>query len=303
MGSEQYVKEAVRNVKVWLDKRGLNLKSKAPSVLPSSYRPECDATALCNDEDHSYYLQQIGVLRWAVELGRIDICAEVSMLSSYSAAPRVGHLEAVMHMFAYLNSHERSKVVFDPAYFNHKQVSPPDWTEFYKDAKEPIPHDQPEPLGKPMQMTCFVDSDHAGDTVTRRSRTGVLIFCNRAPITWVSRKQASIETSSFGSEFTAMKVATEMIEGLRYKLRMMGVPLDGPAQVKADNQAVIVNTSKPESMLKKKSNSICYHYVRERCAQRAIEISYEPTKSNLADMLTKIQPGTVRSGLVKCVLY
>ena len=303
MGSEQYVKEAVRNVKTWLEKRGLNLKSKAPSVLPSSYRPECDATAMCNDADHSYYLQQIGVLRWAVELGRIDICTEVSMLSSYSAAPRVGHLDAVMHLFAYLNSHERSKVVFDPAYFNHKQVTSPDWTEFYKDAKEPIPHDQPEPLVKPIQMTCFVDSDHAGDTVTRRSRTGVLIFCNRAPITWLSRKQASIETSSFGSEFTAMKVATEILEGLRYKLRMMGVPLDGPAHVKADNQSVIVNTSKPESTLKKKSNSIAYHYVRERVAQGAIEISYEPTKSNLADMLTKIQPGTVRSGLVKCVLF
>ena len=110
----------------------------------------------------------------------------------------------------------------------------PDWSDFYRGAKELIPLDAPEPRGKPILCTTFVDSDHAGDTVTRRSRTGVLVFLNTAPIIWKSAKQLSIETSSFGLEFTAMKVATEIIEGLRFKLRMMGVPLDGPAHVKAD---------------------------------------------------------------------
>jgi len=126
----------------------------------------------------------------------------------------------------------------------------------------------PEPLGEPVQLNVFVDSDHAGDTVTRRSRTGVIIFVkNKAPITWYSKKQGSIETSSFGSEFMAMKTAVEMTEGLRYKLRMMmGVPFDGPANVMADNMSVVKNTSIPESVLKKKSNSIAYHYVRERAA-------------------------------------
>ena len=74
----------------------------------------------------------------------------------------------------------------------------------------------PEPLGEPVQLNVFVDSDHAGgDTVTRRSRTGVIIFVNKAPIIWYSKKQGSIETSSFGSEFMAMKTAVEMTEGLR----------------------------------------------------------------------------------------
>ena len=63
-----------------------------------------------------------------------------------------------------------------------------------------------------------------------------------------------------------MKTAVELSEGLRYKLRMMGVPIEGPTQVKADNMSVINNTSRPESQLKKKSNSIAYHYVRERAA-------------------------------------
>jgi len=60
-----------------------------------------------------------------------------------------------------------------------------------------------------------------------------------------------------------MKTAMEMVEGLRYKLRMMGVPIDGPCNVKADNMSMVRNSSVPESQLKKKSNLIAYHYVHE----------------------------------------
>ena len=303
MGSEQYVKEAVRNIKTWLERRGLQLKSKAPSVLPSGYKPELDTTKLCNEDDHSYFQQQIGILRWMVELGRIDIATEVSILSSYCASPRQGHLDAVCHIYAYLNTHQRSKIVFDPSYVKHIPQAKPDWTDFYKDIKEQMPHDMPEALGKEVEITCFVDSDHAGDIVTRRSRTGVLIYLNKSPIMWLSRKQNSIETSSFGSEFTALKVAAEMIEGLRYKLRMMGIPISGSAHVMADNQSVIMNSTRPESVLKKKSNSIAYHYVRERVAAGILEVSYCRTESNLADVLTKIQPGPTRKRLVEMILY
>ena len=152
-------------------------------------------------------------------------------------------------------------------------------------------------------MTCWEDSDHAGDVVSRRSRTGVLIFLNSAPILWYSKKQTSIETSSFGSEFSAMKTAFELVEGLRYKLRMMGVPLDGPTRVLADNMSVVHNTSNPASTLKKKSNSIAFHYCRERVAMDVATVSYVPSAQNLADMLTKSQPGEVRKRLAAQVLF
>jgi Reverse transcriptase (RNA-dependent DNA polymerase) len=303
MGSDQYVADAIKNVQTWLSKRNLMLKSKVSSTLPSAYVPEMDATPYLSDEDANYYQQQIGVLRWAVELGRIDICAEASIMAGFSAAPREGHLDAVMHVFAWLKCHTRSKIVLDPDYPEYEEMEKPDWSEFYEDAKELLPPDMPEPLGNPVVMTTFVDSDHAGDKVTRRSRTGVLIFLNRAPVVWYSKKQNSIETSSFGSEFTAMKVGVEISEGLRYKLRMMGVPIAGSTQVRADNMSVVKNTSIPESTLKKKSNSIAYHYVRERAASGAIAVSYEPTHSNLADMLTKIQSGIVRKRLISRVLF
>jgi len=303
MSSKQYVKEAIKNVERTLDKDNKKLRPNTKSVLPVTYCPELDATPLLESELVQRYQEHIGVLRWAVELGRIDICGETSMMASYCAAPRIGHLEAVYHMFAYLKHHENSRLVFNPDYAKHKPSEQADWSEFYRDAKEQIPLDMPEPRGKEIQTTCFVDSDHAGDKVTRRSRTGVLIFANRAPIVWYSKKQTSIETSSFGSEFSAMKTAVELVEGLRYKLRMMGVPLDGHTHVLADNQSVVKNSSIPESTLKKKSNSIAYHYVRERAAAGVIHIQYENTKTNLADCLTKIQPGHVRKELVKNFLF
>jgi hypothetical protein len=307
MGSHTYVKEAVRNVETHLDGLGLALKNKVSTVLPHEYKPELDVSKECNEEEVSQYHQRIGVLRWAVELGRVDICTEVSMMAAHCAMPRKGHLDAVWHMFAYLKKHDKSKMVFDsrsPTFsVKTNELPRPDWSDFYKDVKEQVPHDAPEPRGQAVELTAFVDSDHAGDTVTRRSRTGIFLFIQNAPIVWFSKKQTSIETSSFGSEFSAMKTAVEMVEGLRYKLRMMGVPIDGPCNVKADNMSMVRNSSVPESQLKKKSNSIAYHYVRERAAAGVVIINYEPTGSNLADMLTKTQSGTVRKRLVQYVLY
>ena len=303
MSSSKYVKEAVRNVNNWLQDRGRELKKRAPSVLPSDYRPELDATPYCGDDAAQYYMELIGMLRWAVELGRIDITCETSMMAAYSAAPREGHLDAVFHMFAYLGSHDRSRLVFDHTYVEEYNEIDLDWTPFYPDAKEAIPDRCPEPLGKPVQMTVFVDADHAGDLLTRRSRTGVLIYINRSPILWYSKKQNSIETSSFGSEFCALKTAMEMTIGLRHKLRMMGVPLDGPAHFRVDNMSVVHNSSRPESTLKKKSNAIAYHFVRENIAAGTGRVGYENTDSNLADMLTKTQNGEKRRRLAERVLH
>ena len=112
----------------------------------------------------------------------------------------------------------------------------------------------------------FVDADHAGDKRTRRSRTGFFIFLNSAVITWMSKRQPTIETSVFGAEFVAMKQGVETLRGIRYKLRMMGVPISGPSFVYGDNMSVIHNTQRPESTLRKKSNQICYHAVRESVA-------------------------------------
>ena len=118
------------------------LRAKASSVLPKEYRPEIDVTEELGHEEASYYQSLIGVLRWMVELGRVDICTEVSMMSSHLALPRKGHLEALFHVFAYLKTHHNSEMVFDPSEPEVDMAMFPreDWSlSIYGDAIEELP--------------------------------------------------------------------------------------------------------------------------------------------------------------------
>ena len=89
-----------------------------------------------------------------------------------------------------------------------------DWYNFYRDAKEAIPGNCPPERGNPVSTHCFVDANLTGDSVTRRSQSGILIFVNKAQVMWHSKLQNIVETSTFGSEIMAMKNAVELIEGL-----------------------------------------------------------------------------------------
>ena len=89
----------------------------------------------------------------------------------------------------------------------------------------------PAPRGQTVSTHCFVDSDHAANTILRCSQAGLLLFVDRAPVTWFSKRQNTVETSTFGSEFIAMKTAVEHVEALCYKLRMFGIPMEGPTNV------------------------------------------------------------------------
>jgi hypothetical protein len=132
----------------------------------------------------------------------------------------------------------------------------------------------------------------------------VLIYLNMAPIAWYSKRQLTIETSVFGAEFVAMKVGMETLRGICYKLCMMGVPLTGPSYIYGDNMSVIHNTQRPESTLKKKSNSICYHAIREVVAMGECLTGHVSTHKNPADLCTKVVPGEMkRDFMISLILY
>ena len=305
MSSTKYTKRAISELEVELDAIGKRLPTKVTTPLSSGYRPELDTTCELNSERQNYFQGLIGVLRWICELGRLDILMPVSMLSRYLVTAREGHLEQVFHVFAYLKSHERSTMVFDDTEpnFDERRFKTCDWSEYYPNAVEKIPRDMPVARGKPVVMSCFVDADHAGCRATRRSHTGIIIFINRAPILWFSKRQNTVESSTFGSEFVAMRIAIEMIEGLRYKLRMMGTPIDGPCNVFCDNNAVVINSRSPESMLKKKHAAINYHRTREAVAAGVIRIAKEDSATNLADLLTKCVSGPTLRELISRILW
>jgi Reverse transcriptase (RNA-dependent DNA polymerase) len=213
LSSDDYISNEVKNVELELAKAGKSLSGKIISPMAPSYHPELDTTPTLGPEQLNYYQNLIGVLRWAVELGRIDINLAVSLLSQYLAHPREGHLDAALKIFAYLKKYSRSKLVFNDAYINWGgKFKKHDWSDFYPGASEPVPHNAPPPRGPEVQINFFVDADHAGNKITRRSHTGVLIYVNSSPILWYSKRQNTVETSTFGSKFIALKIATELIQ-------------------------------------------------------------------------------------------
>jgi hypothetical protein len=123
--------------------------------------------------------------------------------------------------------------------------------EFYPDASEEISKDLPPEKVPRFRMTVYVDADHAHDVITRRSITGILAMMNNTPIRWVSKRQKTVERSTYGSELVASKIAKELLFlEVRYMFRSLGVALDGPALMLGDNMSVVLNTTVPSSILK-----------------------------------------------------
>ena len=120
------------------------------------------------------------------------------------------------------------------------------WKTFYRDVKEAVPPNAPKAKGKEVYLRLYVNSDHSGEELTRRSRTGFFIFLNTAPVIWFSKRQPTVETSVSGAEFVAMKNGMETLRGLQYKLRMMGVPLSGPS-LKYGTTCLLYTTRKDQS--------------------------------------------------------
>ena len=199
-------REAVNNVEEYLGKKGEKLTVKVLTPFANKYRPEVDISDKLQDEEVSYYQNLIGILRWIVELGRAGICVEVLTMSSNIALPRKGHMEQVPHMFMYLKVNTNSEMVFDSsevefdgADFPRQDCSYSIYTTYDCELKEELLPKMPKPRGNVMIMMVYIDSDHAGDTVTRSSRTGFFIFLNSAPTYLSSKNQTSCETSSFSS--------------------------------------------------------------------------------------------------------
>jgi hypothetical protein len=147
-------------------------------------------------------------------LGRFDIAYATSAMSRFNTSPREGHLKAVKRILSYLKTLLKGRLIIDTAYSDHFVYPVEDhnnWVEFYPDADEEIPNDLPTSKGSKVRMTVYVDADHAHDLVTRRSITGILVMLNNTPVRWVSKRQKTVETSTYDSELVTSRIATELI--------------------------------------------------------------------------------------------
>jgi hypothetical protein len=129
------------------------------------------------------------------------------------------------------------------------------------------------------------------------------MMLNKTPIDWFSKKQLSVESATYGSEFVAARIGTDKLVEMRYMLRMLGVPVEGPSVMFGDNLAVVNSASIPEDTLKKRHNALSYHRVREAIAAKVLKFHHISGKENPADVLTKFLPSAIWWPLMKPILH
>ena len=162
-----------------------------------------------------------------------------------------------------------------------------DWTRVYGNVTEEIPKDAPEPLGKSVTTTTYLDANLLHDLITGRSVTAVLHFFHLSPGDRYSKRQANVENSTYGSEFVAAKIATEQIVDLRQTLRYLGVPIKSKAYMFGNNKSVVTSSMVPQSLLSKRHNILSYHRVREAITAKILVFHWCDSSQNKSDILSK----------------
>ena len=163
-----------------------------------------------------------------------------------------------------------------------------DWAyTTYGEVKELKPTDAPKPLGKHVTTTTYVDANLYHDLTTGRSVTGIIHLLNKTLSQWYSKKQGTVETATYGSEFVAARIATEQIIDLRLTLRYLGVPLNDKAYMFGDNKSVVDSTSRPHAKLHKRHTALSFHRVREAIASKMLCFTFIHGNINPADILSK----------------
>jgi hypothetical protein len=153
--------------------------------LESNDHPEIDSSEFLGEDNIQKYQSLIGAMHWAISIGRFDIAVHVMIMSSFRASPR----------------HE---------------VAEYDWSKsVYGNMSKAVPKDAPQPLGKPVTTTHYQDANLYHDIITGRSVTVILHFLNKFPIDRYSKKQATVKTATYGSEYISARTCVDQIVDLR----------------------------------------------------------------------------------------
>ena len=276
------------------------------SPLENGDHPEIDDSIELELEDIKKYQSLIGNLQWVVQIGRFDITTAVMTMASFRANPRQGHLDRLKRIYGYLYKMRNGVIRIrteEPDYSGLPQKLY-DWEHsVYAGAEELMPHDAPPPLGKPVVMTTFVDANLYHDLVNGRSVTGVMHFFNKTIIDWFSKKQATVETATYGAEYVAARTAMEQIIDLRIELRYLGVHVKGSTMMFGDNESVVNSSSVPHARLHRRHNALSFHKVREGIAAGIAKFHHVRSHANPADILSKQWGHASASPHIKALLF
>ena len=265
-------------------------KQNVTSPLEKGDHPELDTSELLDSQGITIYQSLIGSLQWAVSIGRFDIHTAVMTMSGFRVAPRRGHLDRAKRICGYLSKMKHGAIRIrteEPDYsdipnFEHN------WSQsIYGNVKECKPHDAPKALGNFVTLTHYVDANLMHDISTGRSVTGILHLMNKTPIDWYSKKQATVETATYGSEFVAARTCVEQIVDLRTTLYYLGVPVRDMSYMFGDNKSVVDSSMQIHAKLHKRHTMLSFHRVREAIASGMVNFTFISGDTNPADILSK----------------
>jgi len=259
------------------------------SPLDKGDHPELDTSEFLDGKGIQQYQSLIGALQWAVQIGRIDITTAVVTMSSFRCMPRRGHMDQLKRIYGYLFHMSQAAIRFrvdEPDYSGlHDQVF--DWATVYGDVSELVSDDTPTPLGKFVTLTHYYDANLLHCMLTGRSLTATLHFYNKTPVDFYSKKQATVETATYGSEFTAARTCINQVVDHCSYLRYLGILIHEKSYVFGDNKSVIDSSTIPHAKLHKRHNALSFHRVREAVASKFVGLYFLPGEFNPADILSK----------------
>jgi hypothetical protein len=231
--------------------------ASTPSGSPESLEPVSAKDKLANVER---YQRVVGQLLYLMRGSRPDICFTVTRLSRYVAKPAERHWKCAMQVLRYLKGTRNFGTMYSG-------------------------------LDATQRLEGYVDSDYAGDRTDRKSTYGSVFMLLGGPVAWMSKKQASVSTSTTEAEYVALCQGSKEAMWFRRLLQETGFPqfLGDTLEVQmySDNQSCIALAENPEGHSRSKHIDVQYHYSRQLIEYRKIKLDYCPTEDMLADVLTK----------------
>jgi hypothetical protein len=185
---------------------------------------------------------------------RPDISFAVSHLSQFSANPGPAHWTQAQSVITYLYTTRDVELVLG---------------------------------GKEISLSGWVDSDWASDRGDRRSIAGYMYSLGGGPISWSSKKQPTVATSSVEAEYMACAYGIKEALWLRSLLKLMGFEQKTATSILCDNMGAIILTKDPTFHARTKHIDVAHHFIRERVAHGEVSFTHVPTRENSADILTK----------------
>jgi hypothetical protein len=264
-------------------------KQVVTSPLEKGYNPVLDTSEFLDFKRIAMYQAMVGALQCVVTIVWLDITTAVMTMSCFQIEPKVGHLDRLKWIYGYLCKirHACIRIHTDELDYSNLPELTHNWSHsVYGEITDLVPHGAPEPPGKHVTLTHYVDANLMHNVVTGRSVTGILHLTNKTPSDWYSKKQATVETATSGSEFVAASICVEHIIDLCNSIRYLGVPICSKSYLFRDNKYVVDSSMQVHAKLHKRHTILSFHRIREAVASGMIGFYFIPGELNPAKILS-----------------